>query len=199
MYVNIHLEALLLKLNESCIAAQHELYKRYYGTFMSICMRYAASHHDAEEILQDSFLKIFTNIGQFKNEGSFEGWMKRIVVHTALDYTRSKQAKRQLSIVHAKEPTFSNTEPMDAYTIPDYNLVEAKWDQEALLQILSKLTKNQATVFNLFVMEGFSHKEIAHMLYISERGSQLFLQQARQKLTVLLQPKNEIQSQAKAL
>jgi RNA polymerase sigma factor (sigma-70 family) len=199
MYVNIHLEALLLKLKEPCIAAQHELYKRYYGIFMSMCMRYAASYHDAEEIIQDGFLKIFNSINQFKNEGSFEGWMKRIIVRTALDYTRSKQTKRQLSIVHAKEAVYANTEPMDAYTVPVYNLVETKWDQEALMHILSKLNHNQATVFNMFVIEGFSHKEIAEMLIISERGSQLFLQQARQKLTLLLQADNKIQSQAKAL
>ena len=199
MYVNIHIEALLPKLKEPCIAAQHELYKRYYGIFMSMCMRYAASYHDAEEILQDGFLKIFTNINQFKAEGSFEGWMKRIVVRTALDYTRSKQTKKQLSIIHAKESAFANTDPMDAYAIPAENLVEAKWNQESLMHLLSKLSHKQAAVFNMFVIENFNHKEIAEMLYISERGSQLFLQQARQKLSVLLQANNKIQQHTKAL
>jgi RNA polymerase sigma factor (sigma-70 family) len=196
MYVNANLDILIAKLKEPNIAAQHELYKRYYSIFMSMCLRYANNPYDAEEILQDSFLKIFYNIEQFKNEGSFEGWMKCIVVRTALDYIRSKQTKRHLNIIHTKEPDFNNTEPMDAYTIPDYNLAEDKWDQEALLGLLGKLSKNQATVFNLFVMEGFSHKEIAAMLFISERGSQLFLQQARQKLSTMLQANK---SQSKAL
>jgi RNA polymerase sigma factor (sigma-70 family) len=186
MVNDTNISSLIPKLLQQDLFAQHELYKRYYGLFISMCMRYTNTQQDAEEILQDGFLKIFRNIEQFKNEGSFEGWMKRIIVHTALDYTRSKQAKKQLKVVYVKETVGENKNTMDSYTEAVNSLAETKWELEALTRMLNQLSEQQRNVFNLFVIEGFGHKEIADMLDISERSSQLYLQQARQKLSVML-------------
>jgi RNA polymerase sigma factor (sigma-70 family) len=183
---DVNISSLIPKLLTHDLYAQHELYKRYYGLFISMCMRYTHTQQDAEEILQDGFLKIFRNIDQFKNEGSFEGWMKRIIVHTAVDYTRSKQAKKQLKVVYVKETIGEQAAAMDSYTDTVNNLAETKWELEVLTKMLNQLSNQQRNVFNLFVIEGFGHKEIAEMLDISERSSQLYVQQARQKLSVML-------------
>jgi RNA polymerase sigma factor (sigma-70 family) len=184
-----NLLVLIKDLKRQSLHAQHELYKRYYGLFMSICMRYAGSQPDAEEILHDGFLKIFRQINQFKGEGSFEGWMKRIMVRTAVDYTRSKAAKQQQATLYVGETknTEEGNHSMDNYVAPVENGVEQRLEQQQLTKMLYELTEQQRTVFNLFVMEGYGHKEIAQFLNISERSSQLYLQQARQALTHLLQ------------
>ncbi len=154
---------------------QEYLYKHYYSLFLKICARYAKSMEDAEQLLNDGFLRIFSNIHGFKQQGSFEGWMKRIVVNTCLDYLKSKQLKNAMQINY----TGSVNEELNTGAVcHSLNLIEFK----ELLHMIQTLPPMSKTVFNLYVFDGFSHKEIAKMLEISESTSSWHLHHARSLL-----------------
>jgi RNA polymerase sigma factor (sigma-70 family) len=155
-------------------ASQEQLYKHYYSLFLKMCVRYAKNMEDAEQLLNDSFLRIFKNIGNFKNTGSFEGWMKRIVINTCLDYLKSKQLKDTQKI---------NTNII----IEETNLAVStdalrRLEFRDLLTLIQTLPAMSKTVFNLYVFEGYSHKEIGAMLEISENTSSWHLHNARHNL-----------------
>ena len=149
---------------------------------------------DAEQLLNDGFLKVFTQIDNFKNTGSFEGWMRRIVINTCLDYLRSTALKEEMAMhmraIPAEESTLSVTNlGMDR--------VEFK-DMVRLIQSLPAMTR---TVFNLFVFDGFNHKEISGQLDISEGTSHWHLHQARNQLQkkIIKSEQNNITYEAKRI
>lgn len=148
--------------------AQEKLYREYSGQLFVICLKYSANYEQAQDLLQDSFIKIFQNIHQYSAKGSFEGWMTRLVINTAI--TRSKKNGVHLSI--------SGDFPED--TIED--LDDEELPLEFLIKIIQELPEAYRLVFNLYVMEDYSHREIAEMLGISEGTSKSNLARARMKL-----------------
>jgi RNA polymerase sigma factor (sigma-70 family) len=153
-------------------AIQEYLYKEHYSLFLKICARYAKSMQDAEQLLNDSFLKIFTQIDLFKNAGSFPGWMRRIVVNTCLDYLKGTALRAEM-VMHV------NAVPIEESNIPVSNDAMENIEFRDLLQMIQGLPAMTRTVFNLFVLDGYNHKEISERLDISEGTSCWHVHQAR--------------------
>jgi RNA polymerase sigma-70 factor (ECF subfamily) len=153
--------------------AQKALFDMYAGKMLGVCMRYARNNADAEDMLQDAFIKVFDKIKQFKGEGSFEGWIRKIVVNTAL--------KKYALIRYDKE--ISGHEGIDA---DHYFSTEpgayAHLSEKELLQLINNLPDGYRFVFNMYVIEGYSHDEIASMLVIQSGTSRSQLAKARMML-----------------
>ncbi len=156
-------------------AIQEHLYKTHYSLFLKVCARYAKNMQDAEQLLNDGFLKIFTQIDKYGNTGSFEGWMKRVVVNTCLDYLRSTYLKEEMTMhVNAIQPEESTL------SVTNDGLEQIEFRE--LVNMIQTLPSMTRTVFNLFVFEGFNHKEISEQLDISEGTSHWHVHQARNTL-----------------
>ena len=167
-------------------AVQEHLYRTHYSAFLKVCARYAKSMQDAEQLLNDGFLKIFTQMEKFSSTGSFEGWMKRIMVNTCLDYLRSTYLKEEMTM-HVRAMPVENTE------IAVSNTAIQSIEFRDLVKIIQELPSMTRTVFNLFVFEGYNHKEISEQLDISEGTSHWHVHQARSMLQKKMQ-KNEEQN-----
>jgi RNA polymerase sigma-70 factor (ECF subfamily) len=156
---------------KGCIAGKNSsremLYKQYSGKMWAICLRYAHDHDEAKDILQDGFMKIFEKISQFEGRGHFEGWMRKIMVNTALAVYRKKHF---LNI-----ETSLATEKSDGPS----GQIESNLSACELLEIINRLSPQYKIVFNLYAIEGYSHKEISEMLGISEGTSKSNLSRAR--------------------
>ncbi|MCH7403624.1 RNA polymerase sigma factor [Belliella kenyensis] len=150
--------------------AQRFLYDTYSKKFYTICLRYIKDRDLAEDVLVESFMKIFEKIGQFESKGSFEGWMKRVIVTHALLTLRS--SKNLLMEV--------NLEPDHEYAQSSYELNHL--EAEELMELVTSLPTGYRTVFNLYVIEGYSHAEIAELLGISESTSKSQLNRSRNLL-----------------
>lgn len=150
-------------------ACQKEVFNRYAGHMLGVCQRYARNSADAEDILQDAFIKVFSKLGQFKFEGSFEGWIRKIVVNTAL--------KKYSLIRYSKE--------QPGYEINDNNggtidaAAYAHLTEKDLLVLINSLPDGYRLIFNLYVIEGYQHEEIATMLGIQPGTSRSQLVKAR--------------------
>lgn len=162
---------------------QELLYKQYYSLFLRICVRYAMNMEDAEQLMNDGFLKIFNNISQYKNAGSFEGWMKRIVVNNCLDYLKSKDIKNALKISHAVPTNETQEIAVQADVIKSLEFKE-------MLHLIQRLPATTKTVFNMYVFDGFAHKEISKILDISESTSSWHLYHARGLLQGMIKKNN---------
>lgn len=150
-------DLLIEKCRKNDRAAQKLLYNRYAPIMLGICMRYVYERSEAEDILQEGFLKIFTKIGEFEGRGSFEGWMKRIFVNTAITHYH-KNAKHNKYHYDINEVHVPKSEK------PAYG--ESEYTREELLKIIHSLPEGYKIVFNLYALEGYKHKEIAEMLKI---------------------------------
>lgn len=159
------LDQLIKNCKRNNAKAQEELYKRYARTLFSICLKYSPNYADAEDTLQDSFIVIFDKVGQFKGKGSFEGWLKRVTINTALQRYRKQSV---LGIINEENIREVDIE-VDEESIP----------LDFLLRIIQELPDRYRLVFNLYVLDGYSHKEIANMLEISEGTSKSNLARAR--------------------
>ena len=157
------------------MAAQSEIYELYADVLFGICLKYSRNYQDAEDTLQDSFLIIFDKITQYNKKGSFEGWLKRIAINTALQKYRKKTP---LELV--KEVT--DIEDLVEIDFKDKNL-----DIDFLLNLIQQLPDQYRLVFNLYVLDSYSHKEISKMLNISEGTSKSNLSRARKKLKIALE------------
>jgi len=146
---------------------QEELYRRLSPRMYAVCLRYAGNAEEAEDILQEGFIKVFKKLYSFRNEGSFEGWVRRIFVNTAIEHFRRK---RYLQPVTEKE---ENT--MDG----KYVSVLDELAEKDILALVQELSPGYRTVFNMYVVEGFTHKEIADMLGITEGTSKSQLSRAK--------------------
>jgi len=151
---------------------QEHLYKTSYSMFLKVCARYAKNMQDAEQLLNDGFLKIFTQVEFFKNAGSFAGWMKRIMVNTCLDYLRGTSLKEEMAM-HV------NSIPIENSNLAVTNDAIESIEFRELVKIIQSLPAMTRTVFNLFVFDGYNHKEIAEQLTISEGTSHWHVHQAR--------------------
>ena len=146
------------------------LYKKYASTMFGICLRYAVDTPQAEDMLQEGFIKVFGHIHQFRREGSFEGWMKRIFVNTAIEWLRRNSQMNQMLDV--------DTTPLNRVQQDDFHKLSAK----DLLGFVQSLAPGYRTVFNLYAVEGYSHKEIGEMLGINEGTSKSQFARARYML-----------------
>jgi RNA polymerase sigma factor (sigma-70 family) len=159
------IEQLIKKCKKQDIKAQEQLYKLYAHKLFPVCLKYSASYQQAEDNLQDGFLTIFEKITQYKNQGSFEGWMKRIIINVALQKYRKQAVFEIIRDDHLKEPEIEVDE--EALSV-DY-----------LLEIIHQLPDRYRQVFNLYVLDGFSHKEIAELMNITTGTSKSNLARAR--------------------
>ncbi len=149
---------------------QRALFERYAGKFMSVCVRYALDTMEAEDMLQEGFVRIFNNLHQFKHEGSFEGWMRRIVVNVCLKYIQ----KRKLP--------FKDIEGGSTQDIQVAPYIYGSLSEDDLMKLISQLPDGYRIVFNLNVIEGYSHEEIGVMLGIEASTSRSQLVKARRML-----------------
>ena len=138
---------------------QKNLYDKYAPKMYGICLRYAANTEDAKDILQDGFVKVFINLSKFKAAGSFEGWMRRIFVNTAIEHYRRKNQLYAISENQEENIPNQDISALDELAAED------------IIRLISELPNGYRTVFNLFAVEGYSHKEIATMMNITEGTS----------------------------
>lgn len=160
-------------------AAQRELYNRYSPKMLSVCYRYSQNREDAEDMLQEAFIKVFTQIHTFQNKGAFEGWIRRIVVHTCINFL--KKHKKFSDSVDLAQATYLH---IKEETIP--SIMQAKQVSECI----RILPIGYRTVLNLYAIEGFSHREIANMLEIEESTSRSQYTRAKAMLENILIKKN---------
>lgn len=147
--------------------AQEGLYKALASKMMAVCVRYAKDTFEAEDILQMGFIKVFQKISEFREEGSFEGWIRRIMVNTAIETYRKNL--RTLDVVDIDE----------VYDQPQSTFDMNKLEMDDLLKLIQQLSNGYRVVFNMYAIEGYSHKEIAKELGISEGASKSQLSRAR--------------------
>lgn len=154
------IDALILGCIHNDPAAQRELYNRYSPKMLSVCYRFAQNREDAEDMLQEGFIKVFYQIHTFENKGAFEGWVRRIIVHTCINFLKKyKKFSDSVNLdyataLHVKEETLPS-------------IMQAK----QVVECVRLLPVGYRTVLNLYAIEGYSHKEIAEMLDIEESTS----------------------------
>ena len=154
--------------------AQGELYRRYAAKMMGVCMRYSRNRDMAHDQLQEGFIKVFTNLNEYSGNGSFEGWMRKIFINCALEKIRRSKVFPL---------TFPTEETEQETSFP--NALEEISAQE-MLDLIHRLPPGYQTIFNLFAIEGFSHKEIGAMLRITEGTSRSQYARARYTLQQMI-------------
>ena len=161
-------------------ASQKILYEHFYDVMLGVCLRYSKTNDEAKDIVLEGFLKVFTGLKSFNHKGTLEGWIKRIMVNTAIDLLRkNKQNYLIVSTVYANE---KGAEIADDTTDINDDELAAAIDSEEILKAVQQLTPAYRTVFNLYVIEEYTHKEIAEMLDISEGTSKSNLSKAKYNL-----------------
>jgi len=155
--------------------AQEQLYQRFYGPMTSICLRYTRNEEDAIEVLHNGFLKVYKKIHTYdSSKASLYTWIRKIVVNSAIDFIRQRSRFSTVELEKAEEPG------IDAVAVQRLSAQE-------LLKLVHKLSPATQTVFNLYVIEGYNHREIANLIGISEGTSKWHLSEARRQLQLLLQ------------
>ena len=157
--------------------AQKELYETYARKMMAVCLRYTNDRESAQDLLQDGFIKVFTAIGTYSGNGSFEGWTRKIFVNTALEYFRKNDILPETAVIDSP----------DTLQEPDYSAPE-KISADELMKIVRELPTGFRTVFNMFAIEGYSHKEIGEALGINESTSRSQFTRAKKLLQKKLGP-----------
>jgi RNA polymerase sigma-70 factor (ECF subfamily) len=161
---------------KACIAGdkkgQEALYKLFSGSMWAVCLRYAPDRDMAKDVFQDAFIKVFEKIGQFQFKGYFEGWMRKVFVNTAIACYRNKY-----TLTYELNQNMLPEEDDDVEELTDSDI-----STDELMKMIEELTPQYKMVFNLYAIEGFSHKEIATMLSISEGTSKSNLSRAREIL-----------------
>jgi len=173
----------LYELIDLCIRGNHQateqLFRTYAGKMMTVCRRYAPTTELAEDWLQEGFVKVFTNLHKFERQGSFEGWIRKIFINHALrELTKNPPINEDLDQVIS-----IGTEEQDPLS---------KLNEEHILSLVQALPDGYRAVFNLFVIEGYSHKEISEMLEIEESTSRSQLVKARKMLQEKLSTNNKL-------
>lgn len=162
--------------------AQRELYSRYSPKMLSVCYRFAQSREDAEDMLQEAFIKVFTQIHTFQNKGAFEGWIRRIIVHTCINFLKKyKKFNENVDLLHAQN------QPSKEETIA--SIMQGK----QVIESIRLLPVGYKTVLNLYAIEGYSHKEIGEMLDIEESTSRSQFTRAKAMLETILIKKRIIE------
>lgn len=171
---------LLQKLRQQDRAAQKEVYEIFAPKMLGVCRNYISDVHFAEDVMINAFFKVFKNISSFKSEGSFEGWIRRIMVNESLTFLRLNKG-----LIYLEENQLPE-EPDEEYeNLPQMNAAE----------LIDELPETYRAVFNLHVLEEYSHKEIAEMLNITETTSKTQLFRAKKKLKDIILQKTRIQNE----
>jgi RNA polymerase sigma-70 factor (ECF subfamily) len=175
-------EAQLVK---NCLAgkadSQELLYRRFASRMFGVCLRYAKNKMEAEDIMQEGFIKVYQNLKHFRNEGSLEGWVRRIMVNTSINYYKSNL--KYLQTLDIDDCT--NHESVSVAATDNISL-------KTLLNLIQKLPEGYRMVFNMYVIEGYSHREIAETLGVSENTSKSQLSRARKVLQEKLKTINAV-------
>lgn len=162
----MNLEALIKSCQKQNSKAQEELYNLYKNTLFVLCLKYCQNEAEAEDNLHNAFIEIFTNIKQYKGNGSFEGWMKRITINKAID-----SYKKSYQLIPISDKTFPDTE-IEEYDLDEHSL-------EYILSLVQALPNQYRLVFCLYELDDYSHAEIAEMLSISIGTSKSNLHRAK--------------------
>jgi RNA polymerase sigma factor (sigma-70 family) len=172
------------KLIKACLQhkkeAQYRLYATYSPKMFGICLRYAGSYEEAQDILQEGFIKVFLHLQTFKGNGSLEGWIRKIIINTAIEKYRERTYHLQLDDLYDDEAIKQANQAQDSLHLKD------------LLSFVQKLPSQYRLVFNLYALEGYSHKEIGKLLRISESTSRSNLTRARLLLKEKLNKESEL-------
>ena len=159
------------ELLEGCRAGnrkmQEALYRQTASKMLVVCMRYAKDRMEAEDVLQMGYIKVFQKVNEYRGDGAFEGWIRKVMVNTAIESYRKNL--RSLSVVPIE----------DAYDQPSTGFDFSRLGMQDLLKVIQKLADGYRVVFNMYIIEGYSHKEIAETLGISEGASKSQLSRAR--------------------
>ncbi len=178
MDIALHLQQEERDLIKACIQkerwAQRVLYEEYYGKMMSVCLRYANNEDDALDILHEGFIKVFNHIVRYQPGTSLQAWMRRIMVNTAIDFYRKSIRRRVDDIEQAYDLSSHEADAI------------SQCGEQEILEAIQQLSPAYRTVFNLYAIEGYSHREIADMLEITESTSRSNLVKARIKLKEIL-------------
>lgn len=161
--------------------AQHELYKMFYSKMMAVCYKYSNNAEDAKDLLQDGFVKVYSNLKKYNFEGSLEGWIRRIMVNTAIDHFRKN---KNVYLVNDDESYI-----LENSKVESSDSIYSQFGEKDIMDAIQSLSPAYKTVFNLNVIEGFQHKEIAEKLNISEGTSKSNLAKAKQNLKKILEQK----------
>ncbi|WP_256469206.1 RNA polymerase sigma factor [Parasegetibacter sp. NRK P23] len=154
---------------------QAALYERFAPKMYGVCLRYTSDQEEAQDILQEGFIKVFRNLEKFRQEGSFEGWIRRIVINTAIEHFRRR--KHLQPVTEKEEAAIEATEESALDRLAEKDIIA----------LVRQLSPGYRAVFNLYVIEGYGHKEIAEMLGISEGTSKSQLARAKAVLQRLVQ------------
>lgn len=173
------LHAILIECGKNSRKAQEALFKLYYGKMLYVCLRYYPDRDSAQEVVQEGFIKVFEKIKSFDLSGSFDAWISRLMTNTAIDMLRKNS---KVSFTEINDPI--------SHSLYDENeqddLDELDVNAALAMEAMNELSPAYRTVFNLFVVEEYSHKEIAEKLGISEGTSKSNLAKAKQNLKALL-------------
>ncbi|HEX5624670.1 MAG TPA: RNA polymerase sigma factor [Saprospiraceae bacterium] len=170
-------EELILACRDRKSWAQQKIYEDHYRTMMAVCLRYSSNPEDAFDILHEGFLKVFLNIQSYVPGSMLQAWIRRIMVNTAIDFYRKESRRTTSDLDEARTLVYSDSGPIE------------KISAEEIMKVVQQLPTIYRSVFNLFVMEGYSHREISEMLGITESTSRSNLVKARTKLKELLNGK----------
>lgn len=167
--------------------AMEQLYNHYAPKMKGICLRYSKSEYEAEDVFQEAFIKVLLKINNYQFKGSFDGWIKRIVVNTAIDHLKKDyNFKKQVSCEEADGTESSNIDVTDMLSANE------------LLEIIKKIPAGYNAIFNLYAIEGYSHSEISEMLNISESASRSQLCKARNYIKNILHQYNFVNNEEKS-
>ena len=168
-------------------SAQEELYSRFSPRMLGVCYRFAKNREDAEDMLQEGFIKVFTQLHQYRSEGSLEGWIRRIVVHTCINILKkNKKFSESVDLIHAKSIHIRE------------ELIPSIMQAKQVVECIRILPLGYRTVLNLYAIEGFSHKEIGQLLDIEDSTSRSQYTRAKAMLEDILIKKNIIQKPRKS-
>lgn len=169
------------------LSAQKALYDQYNGVLRALVRRYITNADDAKDILQEAFLLIFKNINQYKEQGSFEGWIKRIAINTALQFLKRQKKNLATTNIDHIDLSDNDADTADETPLSDFErAAQANLSETDLLQMVQALPDDFRQVFNLSVIDQFSHADIAQLLNIDETTSRTRLARAKKKIQILL-------------
>lgn len=162
------------------------LYKKYASIMLGICMRYSRSRTEAEDILQEGFIKIFKKIDSFEGRGSFEGWLKRIIVNTAINHYKANKK-------YQNQDSLDTDKGRNLISVDNDEFIEdsGEFKQEELMQMINDLPSGYRMVFNLYVFEGMTHQEIAGIMDFTVSNSKSQLSKARRFLRKQIEQKQK--------
>ena len=152
--------------------AQQQIYTKFAPKMLGVCRQYVKDIQQAEDVMITAFMKVFVNLKNFENKGSFEGWMRRIMVNESISFTLAQKKVSFLEDEYYKEDSFNN--------------IESNWSVDDIQNLIDNLPEGYKMIFNLYAIEGYKHKEIAEMLGINEGTSKSQLSHARKMLQDLI-------------